>query len=142
MTTHTRAVHSSVPDSPAERGVREYGLHERVWRILPIGRENAITTDRIADLLGLPRTRTNQKIRQVCTELRETMDRPVYSCNNGYYIAEEKADIDPYIDNMENRIAAMQEDVDTAKRQRERLAETVDNNGGFLFPGIAGEVRS
>lgn len=131
---NTRAIHSSVPDVESEQGVKEYGLHERILEILPVGRENAITSDAIATIVQVPRTRTNQKIRKACNELREIMDKNVFSTlekPRGFYIARYKEDVKPYIDTEQNRIDAIQKSIDTAEEVMDRLP----SKSGFLFPG-------
>lgn len=133
-----RDVHSSVPDRASERGTKEYGLHERIWSIILPGPENALNTDEIAVLLNIKHTRTNQKIRKVCNELRQIMKRPIFSCTKGYYKAIYSEDVQPYVMNMINRRDSIQDDIDTAQDIQEKLPskKAGKGSGGYLFPGV------
>lgn len=128
-----RSIHSSVPKTKTEAGVKEYGLHERVYEILPTGHDNPMTTDRIATALGLKHTRTNEKIRKICNELREIMGRKVFSYQNkGYYIAKYRDEVDTYIDHETNRKNAIEKNISTARDIRNKLPARPGS--GSLFP--------
>jgi len=78
--------------------------------VLLKGKDNAIVSGKLASLIGIDATGTNQKIRKACKELL-IEGEAVVSCTKGFYIAENVQELKEYQSNIVNRIIGMERDV-------------------------------
>lgn len=72
----------------------------KVYRLLQdrgYGKENAIPTQKIALLVGIPPSdSTAHNIRIICKRIRHNFNKPVISCGKGMYLAETNEEIEEF----------------------------------------------
>jgi len=73
------------------------------------GRENAITSGPLARRVGISESRTNAKLREAVKVLTRERNVPVVSSNAGFYIPATRAEKDEYLQNLDQRIAGIQQ---------------------------------
>lgn len=87
-------------------------MKEQIVQIMEkhIGKDNAITVQEIADLIGHHDSGlTNPSIRSKITECIIDDGIPIGSCSNGYFIIENETELNEYMINLQSRINGMQQ---------------------------------
>lgn len=74
----------------------------RLHAKLPTGKKNAVTSGKLAKLMGWSPSQTNEKIRALCKELLIFDGVPVCSCSRGFFLGNQE-EIMEYIGNLQTR---------------------------------------
>lgn len=95
----------SEDDDPTTEDVVDFMNENGHW-----GRENAITVAEIADSLGMVYDDvTNYHARKLVKQMMKSELYPVGSCSDGYYIMRESEEVADTLDDLDNRIAGMEQ---------------------------------
>ncbi len=71
------------------------------------GKENAIKSKEISLEMNLPMEDTQSVTRKIIWETAEIFELPLVACSNGYFIAQNDAELDEYNLNLEKRIGGI-----------------------------------
>lgn len=72
-------------------------------------KEDAITSGELSERLGLDDGEANPEARELVRDAMEEHDLPVVSCHAGYWLADSPEEVENYIQNLDSRIAGIQE---------------------------------
>lgn len=98
-----------------------------IWfgSILERGKQNAILTSQLMDVLGIT---SEYVFRREIQRARREGEQVILSCSRGYYLPLNDGEIAEYIDSMNNRIASIESSIASAKRELEEMqADNVTN---------------
>lgn len=73
------------------------------------GKCNRITSAQIASLIGISEDATYAKTRDLILRTAKKFKLPLVADNRGYYLITTKKDLEAYIDNLDKRIAGINE---------------------------------
>lgn len=74
-----------------------------------VGKSNIISSSQIADLIGVEEDATYAKTRALIFEAAKKYKLPLAANNRGYFLINTKAEFDEYINNLDLRIAGIEE---------------------------------
>lgn len=74
-----------------------------------IGKSNKVTSSQIAVQIGIHEDATHAKTRALILETAKKYKLPLAANNRGYYLIRTKAEYDEYIENLNSRIAGIEE---------------------------------
>lgn len=72
------------------------------------GRDNAVSSQEIADKTGLDTSDSTPRTRGVIRKLQRQYDWPVAATNQGYFLISQKGEARTYLDNLDNRIRGIE----------------------------------
>ncbi len=83
--------------------------HKKIKDILEqhCGKENAIASHYISEIMGYPMEDTQAVGRKEIHETAEEYDLPLLSCSKGFYLAETEDELAEYNENIDSRILEM-----------------------------------
>ena len=74
-----------------------------------IGKANKITSKQIAKIIGINEDATQAKTRALILECARRYELPLAADNRGYYLITSKSELNEYIENLNSRIAGIEE---------------------------------
>jgi len=86
-------------------------LYKTLRREKGIGKKNAITTYKLAKLMDIEITNTNERIRFAMKRLRCEFEKPVVSCSKGMYIARNREEVLEYKEDLNVRMLGLEKNI-------------------------------
>ena len=74
-----------------------------------VGKSNKVTSSQIADLIGIHEDATHAKTRSLIFQAAKQYKLPLAANNRGYFLIETKAEYHEYVNNLDSRIAGIEE---------------------------------
>lgn len=74
-----------------------------------IGKSNKVTSSQIAEQIGIQEDATHAKTRALILEAAKKYRLPLAANNRGYFLINTKAEYNEYIENLNSRIAGIEE---------------------------------
>ena len=98
---------------------------------IPVGRDNARSVSEIADRADVDDAdATEYKTRRIIKTLITEHQRAIASCSEGYFRVKTREELEAYIDDLNSRIAGIQERIDKMKEAFRTTHGRPDENAG------------
>lgn len=106
-------VHSSIPEDKRTKANTEMIKCRIKEVVLPCiqGKKHAMTSSRIANLIQIKKTPTNQGIRKAMKDLLVDEAIPVIACAKGFFVAIYLEEVEDYISTTSKRILGLQRNI-------------------------------
>lgn len=86
------------------------------------GRNNAISSQEIADRTGLDKSDSTPRTRGVIRQLQRQFDWPVAATSQGYFLISQEAEAKSYLDNLDGRITGIE-------KRKDAVISSIDRRG-------------
>lgn len=81
-------------------------VHDAIIRELHLGKENAVKSDMLANVIGI-QSRTNEVVREIVREMVEELGYCIGSHTGGFYLINDESDLESTAANLKARAISM-----------------------------------